>query len=294
LKVLSKISEEDFSSEINLNSVVGNHPCIVPFLGASDLADHSRHFLVTQLMPCNSAEDFLMRAKEFPLDFRYKRDTDSRTIPDAGLLKNLQVVANMLVDASAGVLHCHKSGVLHCDIAARNVLVYRLGDAHRMSVCDFGLSVKLPAGQTKTKLSSNRPFPVSSTAPETWARLECSAKTDVYQFGMFLFEIVEREPPFESLSADQIRTGVSNPKVKLCPVRQSCMPVEWYQLMTDCWAHLPEDRPTMESVNERLSDFADRVGKALSLERVYKPFSPARVYVGRQSNYNYIESYVPM
>jgi len=112
-------------------------------------------------------------------------------------LNNLRTVAKMLVDASSGVLQCHAQGIIHRDVAARNFLV---DPFNRVTLCDFGMSVKLEPGKTEGSRRQEEMLPLAWCAPELLTKFIFSEKTDVYAFGIFLYEVLDRKAPFEGLS----------------------------------------------------------------------------------------------
>jgi serine/threonine protein kinase len=69
------------------------------------------------------------------------------------------VIVRILRDAASGILHIHLEGLLHRDIAARNILVTH---DYRGLVSDFGLA-REPKGAYHQSASSI--FPVRWTSP---------------------------------------------------------------------------------------------------------------------------------
>ena len=69
-------------------------------------------------------------------------------------------------------------------------------------------------------------------------------KADVYSYGIVLWEIMAREPPFKTLRHHEIATAVvaqqMRPDMNL--MHQSC-PANYKTLVQRCWSQNPEDRP---------------------------------------------------
>lgn len=138
--------------------------------------------------------------------------------------------------------------VVHRDLAARNVLVSieRTNDLERgfpkrtLKISDFGLSRDIYE-QNLYKRSSEGLIPIK------WLALECllqgvyTSKSDVWSFGILLWEIVtlggNPYPGVENTNIYQmLREGYRMPKPSNCPD-------SLYEMMESCWEVNPSRRP---------------------------------------------------
>lgn len=123
-----------------------------------------------------------------------------------------QVVGH-LNDAASGVAYAHSKGFAHLDLKPKNIAVTL---ENGTQVLDWGMASRLEAGIVVTRDSSSPSnedltFPQTSqsnwgtpayAAPEQWQRLACSPRTDVFQLGAVLFEIMTGRPPLGIHSPD--------------------------------------------------------------------------------------------
>lgn len=173
----------------------------------------------------------------------------------------LGAIIHLLVGCSAGVLHMHQKRIVHRDIASRNFLVDNNYDA---CVCDFGFSRYL--GDT-SKGTTNRDHeeiveeelhgytqsamgPVRWMAPEAIRYGSFSRASDVYMFGMFIWETLARSRPYPDKPLAEIQQRV--PRDDLRPVLDSLWPKALNDIMRACWHNEPQDRTTMIAINTAL------------------------------------------
>ena len=114
----------------------------------------------------------------------------------------------------------------------------------RAAVADFGLSQKKNMGGTGT------PFWM---APELLRReSQNTDKTDVFSFGIMLYEVYARRDPYEGQPARDVLRAVADPLIRKRPPPPSHMPTAMKALMADCLDDNPEKRPTFEEIDTRL------------------------------------------
>jgi serine/threonine protein kinase len=90
------------------------------------------------------------------------------------------------------------------------------------------------------------------TAPEVHVSGNYGVKSDVYSYGVLLWEIWHKMIPFGNLNQSQIILGVVTQNMRP-PVAKSC-PKEMAQLMVRCWQTDPNKRPTLVDVIKELDN----------------------------------------
>jgi len=154
-----------------------------------------------------------------------------------------EIILQILQDISQGVrfLHAASPQVIHGDMKAANVLV---DSRFRAKVADFGLSQKRQIGSTGT------PYWM---APEL-LNLESgnSGATDVYSFGIILYELYSRKDPYEGEDFKQTLKMIADPGICKRPSAPKSCPPEVQIIMDECLRHNPNLRPSFEDLDVRL------------------------------------------
>lgn len=156
-------------------------------------------------------------------------------IKDLGALHTTQVlqVSKAMLSALA---QAHSSGVVHRDLKPENVL---LSDDGRIKVTDFGLARELSSNTDTGSLVGT----VAYLAPEVIRRGKAETPSDIYSFGIMLFEMLTGEQPFRGDDAIQIAFMHTSERVSSAKTLNPKADNSLDQLMLWCTEPNPENRP---------------------------------------------------
>src|SRR5690349_21263698 len=146
---------------------------------------------------------------------------------------------NILNNMAQGLYNAHVKDVIHCDLHSGNVLLYK----YYSKIADFGLS---QVANSSADLRKGSYGVIPYMAPELFRGQPHSKATDVYAFGIIMWEISSGEPAFTDCNHSihlilNVCNGLRPPLVESTP---DC----WIQLMKECWHANPQNRPTAEQI----------------------------------------------
>jgi len=168
---------------------------------------------------------------------------------------------------SRGLRHLAEQGILHRDVALRNIL---LTNNDVVKIADFGLAVTMIAPNTPTKRThppdqvpqywsrSNKPAPYKWMAPESLQSNVYSQMSDVWGFGVTLWELftLGQEPYGDSPTPGHIiqmlGQGRRLGEASLAPKRVNV-------LMRECWQSDPSQRPSFYQAVELLGAYMSKL-----------------------------------
>jgi eukaryotic-like serine/threonine-protein kinase len=151
----------------------------------------------------------------------------------------------------AGLEAAHRAGVVHRDLKPSNVIIIQGTHGVRAVVTDFGIAIAcLPeAGQLKAIVTTDSVAysdrlvgTLEYMAPEQLERGEATPASDVYAFGLVLYELVTNKKPFQSDAPfaailDRLKNKPISPR-KYAPDLNS----RWESTILRCLEKRPESR----------------------------------------------------
>uniref|UniRef100_A0A8C4QN72 Uncharacterized protein n=1 Tax=Eptatretus burgeri TaxID=7764 RepID=A0A8C4QN72_EPTBU len=229
--------EVNFWHEVRLMTMLGRNVNVIGFLGYSKSSDGTL-MAIMEYAPGGSLANYLRAHR--PLYGNVENPIGSHKVP--GSLRLVEIALGV----ARGLTHIANHGVIHHDVAARNVLI---GAHDTFKVCDFGLARHQCESD---KLSTQASIPFRWYPPEYFSRQQYTHAGDVWAFGVFLWELVTfAYTPYQEIASHQVLASRL-----LCGYRMPCpshCSKAMYDLMLACWEPEPEHRPTFAQLWQRLS-----------------------------------------
>uniref|UniRef100_A0A8B9XB95 Tyrosine-protein kinase n=1 Tax=Bos mutus grunniens TaxID=30521 RepID=A0A8B9XB95_BOSMU len=147
----------------------------------------------------------------------------------------------MCYDVCEGMAFLESHQFIHRDLAARNCLV---DSDLSVKVSDFGMTRYVLDDQYVSSVGTK--FPVKWSAPEVFHYFKYSSKSDVWAFGILMWEVFSLgKQPYDLYDNSQVVVKVSQGHRLYRPQLASDTV---YHIMYSCWHELPEKRPTFQQL----------------------------------------------
>ena len=163
---------------------------------------------------------------------------------DGRSLKLPQLI-DMGAQVAAGMAYLEEESYVHRDLAAKNVLV---GEYLICKVADFGLARVIDKDIYEAHTGAK--FSIKWTAPEALVYARFTIKSDVWSFGILLYELVTYgRHPYPGMTNAQVLEVIPYGYRMLPPM--GC-PELLNEIMRECWRDNPASRPTFETLQWRM------------------------------------------
>lgn len=231
--------------EIEFLQLVGSHPNIVSLQGYYTVQGNIA--MLIDFCPNGDLKSYLDKM----------RQSKSATTDVAALNKRLTAFAWQV---ASGMEYLASKKLIHRDLAARNIL---LESENKVKITDFGLSRDIYCEGVYRKVTNGK-LPVRWMALESLERAEFSEKSDIWSFGVLMWEMASLgAQPYGGLAIElvinQIRQGMRLQAPENCPE-------ELYEMMSSCWRKLPQDRPTFATMKLQLDELLEQSQDYFSFE----------------------------
>lgn len=220
------------------------------FLEEARIMTHLCHDKLVQLIGVCTKDEPILIITELMVNgalLDYLRKDEGRHI-------TFTVIVDMAAQIADGMQYLELQNFVHRDLRAANILV---GEDNECKVADFGLARPLGEDEDVYEAAENTKFPVKWTAPEAALFREFSPKSDVWSFGVMLFELITLgRTPYPGMSGrevlQEIQKGYRMPKPTGTVL--GCQD-SYYDVMCACWKMKPEQRPTFEFLQDTFENW---------------------------------------
>ncbi|XP_071755323.1 tyrosine-protein kinase FRK [Centroberyx gerrardi] len=221
---------QDFLREAQMMKKL-RHPKLIQLYAVCTLEEPI--YIITELMNNGSLLEYLQK--------------------DKGAKLRISDQIEIAAQVASGMAFLELQNYIHRDLAARNVLV---GENNICKVADFGLArVFMMESENVYEAKEGTKFPVKWTAPEAINDNKFTIKSDVWSYGILLYEIMTfGQMPYPAMTNLQVVQRVPAGYRMSCPPH---CPKVMYEIMTDCWKENEQERPTFETLQWKLEDFFD-------------------------------------
>mmetsp|Transcript_24869 Transcript_24869/g.48934 ORF Transcript_24869/g.48934 Transcript_24869/m.48934 type:complete len:905 (-) Transcript_24869:80-2794(-) len=162
-------------------------------------------------------------------------------------------------DIASGMFYLHEKTILHRDLKSMNVLLSKDGI---VKICDFGMAkVKNTAGNDPMSVTSGVKGTPQWLAPEiAEGNGKYTRESDVYSFGIILWEIASRRLPYSDNGDESIFTVLlkilkgARPGLSGLEYPSEEIKLRFESLMTRCWSQDISQRPQFAEVLEEIKD----------------------------------------
>ncbi|XP_071795171.1 uncharacterized protein [Asterias amurensis] len=248
----TRAMKEDFLDEIKLIIDIGTHPNILCVLGCCTVDEP--YYLITEFMKYGDLLHFLWKCR----DEKYQAEDSTHCLTETGQLQIARQIAR-------GMEYLSNTRYYHGDLAARNILV---GEGLVVKISDFGMAADIYQ-RGYQRLGQEKKRPLKWVSLETNIKGTCSIKSDVWSFGIVLYEIYTLGGvPYPGLDGFEVVRKLEDGYRMEQP--DEC-PDGIYPVMLECWHEKPDLRPTFTDLFNKLDNMLSEMSSDYFNELDFDP-----------------------
>jgi len=249
---------EDLIQEMKIMQEIGPHPNVVTILGVC--TEQEPYLLVMEYVMYGKLLTHLreqrMRQSSF---FNFSKDGG-----DVGETLTSKDLNKFAYGVAKGMEFLVSKGIIHRDLAARNILV---DHNKNTKISDFGLSRNLrDLGGEMYEQKTKGALPIRWMAPESLYFSVFTPKSDVWGFGILMWEIVTLgSTPYPGMGAREVMRRVRDGYRLERPAH--CHP-DLYLIIQKCWAGDMNKRPDFSELRKELAKLLEDQHGYIDLQNI--------------------------
>jgi serine/threonine protein kinase len=150
---------------------------------------------------------------------------------------NQQEVINYATQIAEALQEAHEHNIIHRDIKSENIMVTSKG---QVKVMDFGLA-QIQGTMTKTQIGAT-PGTIAYMSPEQTRGETVDHRTDIWSFGVVLYEILTGQLPFKGEYEQAVIYSILNEEPEPIIKYRTDLPSDFQQIQEKMLAKEPKDR----------------------------------------------------
>lgn len=236
----SRTEYNDLLSEYNLLKEV-NHPNVIKLIGAATI--NGPFHLVVEYCELGSLKSYLRSIRT--------QEPDYINAACEFYSEYASQLMSFSYQISKGMQYLSGIKLVHRDLATRNILI----SAEKViKISDFGMTKDIYEENAYKKKGQGR-IPVKWMAPESLYHLTYTAKSDVWSFGVLLWEIATLgATPYPGIPAERM-FNLLQEGYRMCRP-ETCSP-QLYSLMRKCWEYEEAGRPSFKELSISLEKMVE-------------------------------------
>lgn len=223
-----------------------NHENIVKLLGV--YFDQGNFHIVMEYLENNNLNKFLITRRRLLYDNYFHTEIAPNRL------------TSFAKDVASALCYLARCNIVHCDIAARNVLLGpEIGGRRIAKLSDFGLSldIRRPVNYRPRDSSAHPEMPVRLMSPETLRNKVFSFKSDIWSYGILLYEITTFGGiPYARVKDNDVIQHILDGNTLELP---HDVTADFRTLIESCLQVDASERPSAESIKQTLERKPDLI-----------------------------------